>query len=246
MATKLNPEDLDFFPTYPLSIRTFASKSTGSDRESMGDLDEDDDDSDDDGDEDDEPKPKGKKKSDEDDDKDDDEDDEPTPEEVRAENARLKRALRKANRRDLKKRLGADFDPKKAPKKKSREDDDEDDVDDRIEKARQDEREKANEKLIRSEAKSALLKAGLDGEGEAGSARLARVIRALDFDDLSVDDNGNVVGLQDAIDELKEDTPELFKRPRKRRGINGGDTRDDRGKPRKMSASERQAAQLKK
>jgi hypothetical protein len=81
---------------------------------------------------------------------------------------------------------------------------------------RQLEREIAKtERRIRDEA-TVLLAAVPTALNEAGwnGRNLERMIKLLDLDDIHVDSDGEIDGLQDQIDSLKEDFPEFFKRQR--------------------------------
>jgi minor structural protein GP20 len=60
-------------------------------------------------------------------------------------------------------------------------------------------------RVVRSEARAALASAG------AKTHALAKLARMIDLDDVEVDDDGEVSGLDDLIEELKDDLPELFK-----------------------------------
>lgn len=70
--------------------------------------------------------------------------------------------------------------------------------------------------VINSTLKSELVEAGWNGKGDN------RVMRLLDLDEIDVDDEGNVTGLDDQIAELKDEFPEWFKRTRNRGGAEGG------------------------
>jgi hypothetical protein len=140
-------------------------------------------------------------------------------------------ALKKANEQAKKYRLAA----KNAGKKTDESSDG--DVDAKAEA-------KASEvwkpRLIKTAAKLAF--------AEAGAKNPARLIKMLDVNDLEVDDDGDVDGLEDQIDSLKDEFPELFnqpaeERPRKRpgrvdAGTGGGSNTT------KKSATERQAEGL--
>lgn len=60
-------------------------------------------------------------------------------------------------------------------------------------------------RLVRSEARAALASSG------AKKSALTRLARMIDIDDVEVDDDGEVSGLDDLIEDLKDDLPELFK-----------------------------------
>lgn len=237
------------------------------------DIDEVDDDleRDDDDDRDDEPrgkgKPKGRQADDEDDDQDDDEDDNRSPEDLKAEVKRLRASLSKANssgnrrRQQLKELRAAN-----AALSDKDEDDEDDDEGDDGEKPKQKpanrgldakaaqrlvnkavnrrERELAEEHkrdLVDTRAESALVKAGVSEK----NIRLLK--RELDYDELDLDPKTRSVdGLEDEIDRLRSEFPDLFKSAKAaRRRINGGDEREAGGRRKKpMTATERQVALL--
>lgn len=227
------PVDLTNPETYPLlpGLAFFAKKSAteGDDDDMFDDTDDDSDDDDTDDD------------TDGDDDEDsDDDDEEQTPEQLKASNARMAKALAKANAEAKKHRLkAAALKGKKGTKKDG--DDDED------------EEEKAAKlsapalKIAKTAtAKSALKEAGLV-VGEDSAASFKRALKLLDLDELDIDEDGDVDGLADAIVELKEEFPGMFAKPRRaKRSING--TTDDKGgkapTKRKLTASEAQAEAL--
>lgn len=102
--------------------------------------------------------------------------------------------------------------------------------------------EKANERIVKAEARGALASAGVAKE------RVQRAVGLLDLKSIDVDDDGEVEGLDEAIDALKKEWPELFLKERVRRGsVAGDDDRDGsagrRGKG-KPSTDELQAAAL--
>lgn len=88
--------------------------------------------------------------------------------------------------------------------------------------------------VIKQSAKLALKDAGLQGAPD-------KLLKLLDIDDIEVDDDGEVDGLTEQIDELKKDYPELF--AKKRRGIDAGD-KDGKGSKEKLTPSEIQAKQM--
>lgn len=65
--------------------------------------------------------------------------------------------------------------------------------------------------LVKTASKAALTDAGWNGKGGA------LITRLLELDDVDVDDEGNVVGLDAQIEEIKAELPDLFKRTRSRR-----------------------------
>jgi hypothetical protein len=137
------------------------------------------------------------------------------------------------------------------------------DVAEMIAEARETEARKAAEKYkpvaIRSEAKDLLTDAGYKfGSAEDRDRRLDRALKLIDMDQVEVDDDGTVLGLEDEIDKLRDDWPELFAdeteeepepvKPAARRRvaprINGRAGRAARASTRELSASEGQLAYL--
>lgn len=200
-------------------------------------------------------KPDEEEDDDEDEEEDDDEDDDPdadkTPEEIAAELKEIRLALEKANgssarRRKLLKDTKAKLDAAEAEAKagkapKASEDDDAPDVDTLTKTARAEGRKEALLLVKRSATSAALAGAGVSAE------RLARAAKLIDLDDLDVADDGTIDGLEDAVDELKVEWPELFapKRTPRRTVAGKGDGDGEGGKgTKKMTASERQAKSI--
>jgi hypothetical protein len=177
-----------------------------------------------------------------DDDDDDDDDKQPTKEEV----ARMQRALTKANAEAKKNRLRYKALLEKTTNGKSDAGDGKDDKnkDREIDRERvrnevsEAEESKWKKRVVRQAAKAALLEAGLQGD----PTKLARLV---DEDDVEVDDDGEIAdGLEEQIDSIKEDYPDLFEdknapppKSTRRARIDGG----DRGRPpaRKLSSAEK-------
>lgn len=63
---------------------------------------------------------------------------------------------------------------------------------------------------VRAAAKAALLEANFQNPTEE---RVKKLIRRLDLEEIDVDDDGDITGLQDQIDQLVDDFPELFTVP---------------------------------
>lgn len=112
------------------------------------------------------------------------------------------------------------------------------------EKAAREQAEAAEKKYkplaVRSAAKAAFLEAGLQG---SSPERVTKLVRMLDLDAITVDDDGDVVGLEDQVKSIKADYPELFatqdKRPPR---VSGADKPPANG--RVLSTGEKIAAQL--
>lgn len=246
--------ELDFMPAYPLDLVSFGMKITAGDDNGRDDEDDDDEDDDDD-DEEEEDRP-SKKEGDaaeskladllkvDTDDLDGDELKEHTKK-LRAAAAEAERTGRKNTRKAKRAESALEELRKESAKKPGKKrDDGDDDEEDRVEKARTEEREKANARIIDAKAEAALERAGLDlsGDEDDRERKLKRAKRLLDLDDVTVDEKGRVHGLDDAIADAKEDVPNLFARPRKKRSINGDDDRG--GKPKRLSATEQQVREL--
>lgn len=67
---------------------------------------------------------------------------------------------------------------------------------------------------VRKAVRAALVEAGAtastEGDKEKTEARIARLMKLIDIGDLSVDDDGEVLGVDEQIDGLRADYPELF------------------------------------
>lgn len=195
----------------------------------------------------------GGRDNDDQDDEDDEEDEDDladlTDDELREELRKTRESLSKASgssktKRDRIKQLRTELDEaKRKPAGKKDDDDKGDDKPDadaiRAEADRA-ANEKANGRIVKAEARGALASAGVAKD------RVARAVGLLDLKGIDVDDDGEVDGLDDAIDALKREWPELFPVERKRRpSTTGDDDRDGdagkRGKG-KPSTDELQAA----
>ena len=90
---------------------------------------------------------------------------------------------------------------------------------------------------MNSAAKAALL--------TAGAEKPERLLRLIDHDDLDVTDNGDVHGLDEEVERLREEYPELFRAPGRKRAarVETGD-RSTKSTKKPMTATERQAAAL--
>ena len=91
-------------------------------------------------------------------------------------------------------------------------------------------------RVVNSAAKAALL--------AAGAEKPERLLKLLNHDDLDVTDTGDVDGLDDEVDRLRDEYPELFKR---RAGALVGSRRATvpaRVRKKPQTASERQAASM--
>lgn len=184
---------------------------------------------------------------DEDEDDEDDPDEGKSEDELRAELKAVRTSLGKANGSSAKRRqrikdLQAQLNKVPTPKpKKTDDDDDELDVEAIRETARREGEKVGNDRVKRAELRTALAKSGVRDE-----AALKRLSTMVNLDDLDLNDDGTVDGIDDAIDELKGDLPQLFATRRRRESVAGANDRDgDRGGDRKpKTASEKAADQL--
>ena len=193
----------------------------------------------------------GGKSKDDDDDEDDDEDEDPdadkSDEELRAELKATRASLAKANGQSAKRRKALrarerELEEARKPKPKKKDDDDGDGPDlDTVRHEARVEGEKAGTlRAKRAEAKAALLSAGVN------PARVVKATGLIDLDELDLDDDG-LDGIDEAIDDLRKEWPELFAKQRRQRresvageGDRGGEKRRTKAK----TASERAAEQL--
>lgn len=87
-----------------------------------------------------------------------------------------------------------------------------------LETAREEAAAAAEQKLkpvvVNAAAKAALLSAGLSVSGDATAKNntIKKLLRTLDLADIDIDDDGEVTGLEEQIDEIVEAFPELFKK----------------------------------
>ena len=80
--------------------------------------------------------------------------------------------------------------------------------DEKVKQAAEDAEKRFKPVAIRSAAKAGFLEAGLN---DASPERVKKLLRLIDMDDVDVDDDGDVVGLDTQIDGIKADYPELFR-----------------------------------
>jgi hypothetical protein len=66
-------------------------------------------------------------------------------------------------------------------------------------------------RVINKSARVALLEAGLPAD--TPDARVKKLLKMLDLSDIDVDEDGEVSGLEEQIDQIKETIPELFRKP---------------------------------
>jgi len=138
---------------------------------------------------------------------------------------KMQAALQKANKEATRNRLAL---------KELREKAEEGNSETEVEKARKAAEASWKPRVVKSAAKAALL--------SAGAGKPERLLKLVDVDKCDVDEDGDVAGLDDQIDELREEYPELFEaKTTKRTRVETGDRT---AKPRTKSATELQAAAL--
>lgn len=116
---------------------------------------------------------------------------EPTTEELKASIAKLERAVAKANREAAKLR-----NEKKATEEKPKEG----------EKPAAEAPDRYKRSAVAAAARAELKDAGFTGTKE----QAAKLSKLLDLDDLDVDEDGEIDGLEDAVADLKDQFPALF------------------------------------
>lgn len=184
-----------------------------------------DDDEDDDGDEND---------GDEDEGEEEDPDAGKTEAELRAEVKAARLALEEAERREVRRKKEAARLRKRNAAAKAPSDDDTPDA----EAIKAEAQAAADQRVARAEARSRLRSLGLD------DAKVARALKLIDLSDVIVEDD-EVDGIDDALDALRDDVPELFvKATRKRRAVSGDGDRGGKPAPKTKDASKLQAAAL--
>lgn len=174
----------------------------------------------------------------EDDDDEEDEDDDPdagkSEDELRAEVKAARLALEEAAKREVRRKKEAARLRKRNAAAKPADGDDKPDA----EAIKAEAQAAADQRVARAEARSRLRSLGLD------DAKVARALKLIDLSDVIVEDD-DVDGIDDALDALREDVPELFVKPtRKRRSTSGDGDRAGKPAPKTEDASKLQAAAL--
>ena len=222
--------EIDDAPTLPFFVRSFAKAASGG--KSASEDDEDDDDEDDE----------------DDDDEDDDPDADKTDDELREELKKTRSSLAKANGQSAKRRKAlrlreAELIEARKPKPKKKGDDDDEgehDLDSIRHEAKAEGERAGTTRAKKAEAKAALLAAGVN------PARVTKATGLIDLEDLDLDDDG-LDGIDEAIDDLRKDWPELFARQRRQRrdSVAGeGDRGDRKPRTKAKTASEKAAEKL--
>lgn len=169
------------------------------------------------------PKPPADKKSDE-------SATEPFTPPTEAEWRRIQTALKKANDDAKRNRFRA-----KELEEKTRADETEHEK--ALREAREEGEKRYRAPLVKAAARAALSEAGLGGSTD-------RVLRLLDLDALSVDDDGDVIGLDGEVARIKDEYPEFFQtdKPKSRVRPTAADRKPAEEKPK--SSAERHAAKV--
>jgi hypothetical protein len=122
-----------------------------------------------------------------------------------------------------------------AGRRSSRErDDDREDDDDRRPARRSSRADESEERAVRAEAKVALAAAGIPAD------RLTRAVRLIDLRSLELDGD-DLLGIEEEIEDLRDEWPELFKRSRSSRD-DDDDDRDSRRDSRRDSGTRRRVS----
>ena len=166
-----------------------------------------------------------------------------SPEDLRAELKRLRGASTRSAREAEKWRLRAQG---KNGKKDDEDDKDKftkDDVDDLTERTKEATRAELMPAIIRSQGKSVLESLGMAFPKDAKDAKaaLTRTLKLANLEDLDLNEDGEVEGLEHELREVKRLYPQLFRGGRVRTPGNAGGGRRPADKPK--SATELQMAQ---
>lgn len=148
---------------------------------------------------------------------------------------------KRASIRKLKRELEDARKPKPSGKSKGGDDDEAPDLDAIRDAAKAEAKAEADTRIKRSEAKAALVAAGVSREVAAD------LIGFVKLDDLDLDDDGEVEGLDEEIERIQKKYPTFFAKAtgrRRRESVAGGADRGGEGaRPKKpLTASQRQAA----
>lgn len=98
--------------------------------------------------------------------------------------------------------------------------------------------------VVRTAARAAFAEAGLVVPKGKAESTIKRVLRMLDMDDIEINEDGDVEGLDEQIEEIKADCPELFRVEERRRTTRLDASNRGGGGGRKQSSSDLIAAQL--
>jgi hypothetical protein len=193
----------------------------------------------------------------EEDDKDDEEEDEEdeddpdagkTDAELRAELKAVRDSLTKANGQSKARRLQLKQKDaqltaalaKKPAAKKPDADDEKPDIEQIKAQAKLEAKAESDTRTVKAEARGALRGLGVPAD------QISAIAGMLDLSDVTVDDDGEVDGIDDALGDLQRKFPQLFPKTRKKGSVAGANDRGGQGsagrKPVAKSASEVQAA----
>ncbi|MEV8439154.1 hypothetical protein AB0425_17405 [Actinosynnema sp. NPDC051121] len=121
--------------------------------------------------------------------------------------ARLEKAL--ADERGLRKRREGQIAEMRKERRAAEATGDDDEAE-RLRKAEEAAAARYKPVAVKAAAKAALLEANFQKPTEE---RVKKIIKRLDLEEIDIDDDGDVIGLQDQIDQLVADFPELFTAP---------------------------------
>lgn len=204
-----------------------ASEDDDSDEDADADGDDSDEDADVDGDDSDE----------------DDIDDGKSPEDLKAELARLRKSQAKLlkEKRNLT-RTGDKTKPKTKDDTDGKDAFTKDDVEALREETRESVRSEMLPAVIRPAARTVLEQLGMQfpKDSDVAKAKLSRALKLADIDDVELDEDGELIGLEAALREVRRQFPEMFKGTRVRTPGNAGGGRRPSTKPK--SATEQQMA----
>jgi hypothetical protein len=125
-----------------------------------------------------------------------------------------------------------------------------------LREAREEGEKRYRQPLVRTAARSALVEAGAlaflqdekepesDAAREKGESRLSRLLKLVDTENLDVDEDGSVSGLDAAIDDLRRDYPELFSAPARKPKVRPTGAPRQAAPEKPKSTAEQHAARL--
>ncbi|NEB70305.1 hypothetical protein G3I39_25090 [Streptomyces fulvissimus] len=101
---------------------------------------------------------------------------------------------------------------------------------------------------VKKAVRASLIQAGaiasVEGDKEKTEARLTRLMKFVDIGELSIDDDGEVLGVEEQIDALRADYPELFDTAPKKRAVRPSIAPKPPADEKPKSAAERHAAKV--
>lgn len=110
-------------------------------------------------------------------------------------------------------------------------------------KVLQDEREALSEEAVDKWKHMAIKSQALAELQAQGIKNPERILKYMDFDGVEIDDDDKVSGLEDKLESVKTDFPELFD-PKKRAGRESADIHEQKPAKKDLSPTEQQVAAL--